>query len=137
MSMFRRAVAAVCLSAIASPLFAIDKWTVTDLGSARTETICVEAASESFLSFSNIFGASKILRASWTVYGYGLNRENHDAVITCAFSTANATRATLVVYSDNSVVGGLISNRIAQHFHEHSERLEAEWLGEAYDRFGF
>lgn len=131
---FLAAVGFVCAASSAS---AIDKWTVTDLGSARTESICIAAATESFVSFSNVYGASRLMRTDWTVYGYDLNNSDHDAVITCNFATANSTRATLVVYSADPIQGGLVSNRIAQEFYAQSERLEEEWLEEAYNRFGF
>ena len=137
MSMFWRGLACLACVVVAGSASAVEKWTITDLGSSRTESLCVAAATESFLSFSNVFGASKVIRATWTVYGYGLNNSEHDAVITCTFSTANATRATLVVYSENAVQGGLISNRLAQHFYDHNDRLEQEWLDAAYKRFGF
>ena len=121
----------------AMPAAAIDKWTVTDLGSVRTESICVNAATESLVSFSNIYGADRLLRTDWTIYGYGLNNGSHDVVITCAFATASSTRATLVVYSENAIQGGLVSNRIAQEFYAQNKRLTEEWLAEAHDRFGF
>lgn len=122
---------------LAVPASANNKWTITDLGSARTESLCVDAATQSFVSFGNVFGAERLLRSEWTVYGYGLGDSGHDAVITCAFATANSTRATLVVYSENSIQGGLVSNRIAQEFYAQNERLEKEWLDDAYNRFGF
>ena len=129
---------AVCCAAILSfPANAVENWTVTDLGSTRTESLCVDIAAESLLSFSHVFGARRILKAQWTVYGYGLNRSKHDAVITCTFATANATRATLVVYSEDEIQGGLVSNRLAQIFYETNDRLERKWLAEAYERFGF
>lgn len=133
---FKRLLAAVLCFA-ATPALSLDHWTVTDLGSARTESLCVETASETFVSFSQIYGASQVLKANWTVYGYGLNNGNHDAVVTCAFATANATRATLIVYSDNTVTGGLISRRLAERFEQLNARNEAEWLDKAYKRFGF
>jgi len=136
MSVLRQMVAALCVC-VATPALAIDNWTITDLGSTRTESLCVAAATQSFLSFSNVYGASRMLRTDWTVYGYDLNNSDHDAVVTCAFATANATRATLIVYSEESVQGGMISNRLAQEFYAQYERLEQEWLADAYDRFGF
>ena len=136
MSIFRQLFAVLCIC-VAPPAMAIDKWTITDLGSSRTESLCVEAATQSFISFSNVYGASRLLRTDWTVYGYDLNNSDHDAVVTCTFATANATRATLVVYSEDSVRGGIISNRLAQEFYAQNERLEEEWLKDAYDRFGF
>lgn len=136
MSIYRQLFAALCVC-VTSPALAIENWTITDLGSARTESLCVAAATESFISFSNVYGASKLLRTDWTVYGYDLSNSGHDAVVTCTFATANATRATLVVYSENAVQGGLISNRIAQEFYAQNSRLEEEWLQDAYDRFGF
>jgi len=129
--------AALTATILSSPASAVENWTVTDLGSTRTESLCVDIAAESLLSFSHIFGARRILKAQWTVYGYGLNRSEHDAVITCTFATANATRATLVVYSEDEIQGGLISNRLAQLFDETNDRLERKWLAEAYERFGF
>jgi type II secretory pathway component PulC len=78
-----------------------------------------------------------LLKTDWTVYGYDLGNSEHDAVVTCTFATANATRATLIVYSDDAIQGGIISNRLAQEFYAQNERLEAEWLDEAYKRFGF
>lgn len=136
MSIFRHLCAVLCVC-VTTPAMAIDNWTITDLGSARTESLCVEAATQSFISFSNVYGASRLLRTDWTVYGYGLSNSDHDAVVTCTFATANATRATLVVYSEDSIQGGLISNRLAQEFYAQNERLEEEWLKEAYERFGF
>ncbi len=129
--------AALGLICAAIPASAIEKWTVTDLGSARTESICIAAATESFVSFSNVYGASRLMRTDWTVYGYDLNKSEHDAVITCNFATANSTRATLVVYSEDAIQGGLIANRIAQEFYAQNSRLEEEWLEKAYNRFGF
>lgn len=134
---FRPFVAALFFSLPALPAQAVDHWTITDLGSTRTETLCVQTASDTFVTFGQVFGAAKILQASWTVYGYGLNNGNHDAVVTCTFSTANATRATLIVYSENTVTGGIISSRIAQRFELIKEQKEKEWLQKAYDRFGF
>ena len=137
MSVFWRLFAVLGLVFCANAASAIDKWTVTDLGSARTESICVDAATQSFVSFGNVFGASRMMRTDWTVYGYDLNNADHDAVITCTFATANSTRATLIVYSNDSIQGGLISNRLAQEFYAQNDRLEEEWLQKAYDRFGF
>lgn len=133
----RRVVASIVIAVVAVPAFAIENWTVTDLGSSRTESLCVDAASNAFLSFSNVYGAARVLRANWTVYGYGLNRAEHDAVVTCTFANANSTRATLVIYSENSVTGGLIASRIANLFQQHNEELENKWLEEAYERNGF
>jgi len=134
---FKRLSTALSLLFLANPAQAIDHWTITDLGSTRTESLCVDVASDTLLSFSHVFGASKILRSTWTVYGYGLNNSEHDAVVTCTFATANATRATLIVYSEHTINGGLVSNRLAQRFREMNEIKEAEWLAEAHARMGY
>ncbi len=137
MSKFGQCLACLFVLGIGTPALAIENWTVTDLGSARTESICVNAATESFVSYGNVFGAERLLRTDWTVYAYGLANSDHDAVVTCTFATANSTRATLVVYSQDEIQGGLISHRIAQEFYAQNQRLEAEWLQKAYNRFGF
>lgn len=124
-------------SCFASSANAIENWTIIDLGSTRTESLCVKVASNAFISFSNIYGVRRVLHTSWTVYGYGLNQEAHDAVVTCTFATANSTRATLIVYSDNSVSGGLIAQRISTLFAQHNIELEKDWLDKAYKRNGF
>ncbi len=137
MSVLGRVFACAIVLFVSGPAFAVEKWTVTDLGSARTENICITAATESLISYSNVFGAARLLRTDWTVFGYGLGSANHDAVITCTYGNAGTTRATLVIYSSGGVQGGLVANRVAQEFYAQAERLEQEWLDEAYERYGF
>lgn len=137
MNGFLGAITIALVAGIATGAKAIENWTITDLGSTRTESLCVGAASNAFITFSNIYGARRVLHTNWTIYGYGLNNEAHDAVITCTFATANSTRATLIVYSENSISGGLIAQRVSNLFAQHNVELEKEWLEEAYERNGF
>lgn len=137
MSLLGRFFACCVLCLPATPSNAIEKWTVTDLGSARTEQICVDAATQSLVALSNVFGASRLLKTDWTVFGYGLGGSENDAVITCTYGHAGTTRATLVMYSNNDVQRGLMANRIAQEFYAQAERMEQEWLDEAFERYGY
>lgn len=109
-------------------------WVVLDLGSSRSESVCVAAAEQSFEDYGRVFGVKTTAKGSWTVYGYGLENQNIDGIVTCTFSTANAARATLVLYADSQVRAGLIAQRFEAYFVEHNARLGAEWLQRAFDR---
>ena len=109
-------------------------WVVLDLGASRAESVCVEAASEAFRDFGNVFGIADLTRGNWTVYGYGLDNDQTDAVVTCTFASGNSARATLIIYTDNQVSAGIIAQRFEGYFLEHNARLGAEWLQRAFDR---
>lgn len=109
-------------------------WVVLDMGSSRAESVCVEAASEAFRDFGRIYGISDVTRGNWTVYGYGLDNDQTDAVVTCSYASGNSARATLIIYTDNQVSAGIIASRFEAHFSEHNARLGAEWLQRAFDR---
>lgn len=109
-------------------------WVVLDMGPTRAESVCVAAATQAFQDFGNVYGIDDMTRGNWTVYGYGLDNEDTDAVVTCTFSTANSTRATLIIYSDNQIGAGIIASRFESYFADHNQRLGAEWLQRAFDR---
>ena len=82
----------------ASDATALDgNWVVLDLGPSRAESACVDAAGEAFRDFGRIYGIADVARGNWTVYGYGLDDADTDAVVTCTWASGNSARATLVI----------------------------------------
>lgn len=111
-----------------------DRWVVLDLGSSRTEGVCVDAAAQAFMDYSRVFGVRRMARGRWTVYGYGMEKQEIDAIVTCTLSTANATRATLVLYADNQITARMIAARYEGIFATHNKLLGAAWLKRALER---
>lgn len=118
-----------CPSALAG-----GNWVILDLGSSRSEEVCVDAASQAFGDFGRVFGIGRQAVGTWTVYGYGLEDRVTDGIVTCTFSTAHSVRATLILYGPDQIRAGLIASRFESYFADHNERLGAEWLQRALDR---
>ncbi len=119
----------------AAPAAALDgDWVVLDLGPSRSESVCVDAASQAFVQFGRAFGIQNSTFGKWTIYGYGLDDDQTDAIVTCTFSTANSARATLILYSTNQIAASLIAGRFEGYFTELNKRLGDEWLQRAFDR---
>lgn len=103
-------------------------WTVIDLGVARKEEHCMEAASLALQETARIHGARLIRRTGWTVEALGLGG-SHDAVIACGFGDNRNTRATLVLHSGKDGVSAIfISRSIDDSFSGHVRRITRAWL---------
>ena len=126
---------ACLLAQFSAPASALDgNWVVLDLGSSRSESVCVEAATQAFTDYGRVFGVESTAKGRWTVYGYGLERQETDGIVTCTFSTASTSRATLILYANDQVRAGMIAQRFETYFAEHNKRLGAEWLQRALER---
>lgn len=127
--------ACVCLATI-SQTNAAEQWIAVDLGSARTEALCVEAGTSAVLSFANVFGADSIRHSAWTVSATGLSNGPHDAIITCNHAAAKTVRATLVVHSPDKDASRMIARRISMNYAEDYQQREKIWLQEAFRKMG-
>ena len=128
----------VCLALLASNWTATfaagGNWVVLDLGPSRSESVCLEAAAQAFDDFGRIFGIESRAAGNWTVYGYGLEDRDTDGIVTCTFSTAYSSRATLILYGPDQIRASMTAARFEGYFAEHNRRLGEEWLQRALDR---
>ena len=135
--MLRILVVVLYLLPVSRPVHAmVENWTVYDLGSARTEAVCVGAAQETFEEFAMTFGARKMARGSWVVYAWGLARGQYDAIITCALASGGTSRATLIIYAEDSVLGSIHGERIWNLFSDHNQRLGDKYVNDALEQHG-
>jgi len=135
--MFRKTLfgACICLASFGQAQ-AAEQWIAVDLGSARTEALCVEAGTSAILSFANVFGAESVRQSAWTVAATGLSNGPHDAIITCNHAAAKTVRVTLVVHSAEEAASRMIARRISTNFAEDYRHLERIWLKKAFEKFG-
>ncbi|MEM6622225.1 MAG: hypothetical protein AAF674_08365 [Pseudomonadota bacterium] len=73
-----------------------------DLGSTNTEDQCMERARLVYEEFDRASGVGQIVAGNWTISAFDVIRDDYDAHITCAFGPNDTTRATLVVYGNDS-----------------------------------
>lgn len=121
-----------------APARATENWTVVDLGQARREAHCMDAATAAMERLRIVYGVERIERANWTVYAYAINGGPHDAVITCTYGANMGTRGTLLIHSDaRQVMARGFARTVLQSFRATADILERQWLEEAKRRNGF
>jgi hypothetical protein len=104
-------------------------WTVVDLGIARLEEHCTEAARLSFTEVARVHGADLLRRTVWTVELIGVNHGTHDAAISCTYAATTKTRALLMIHSKaNGVQAMTIARAINASFSRHVKRITKAWL---------
>ncbi|MFT6772803.1 MAG: hypothetical protein ACJA1L_000509 [Paracoccaceae bacterium] len=104
-------------------------WTVVDLGIARLEEHCVEAATLAFKEVARVHGADLLRRTAWTVEIVGINHGRHDAVIACTYAATTKTRALLMIHSrSNGVEAVTIARKVNVSFAAHAKRIGRAWL---------
>lgn len=104
-------------------------WTVVDLGIARLEEHCTEAARLSFAEVAQVHGADLMRRTAWTVELIGVNYGAHDAAISCTYAATTKTRALLMIHSkSNGVQAMTIARAIDAAFARHVKRITKAWL---------
>ena len=82
-------------------------FTISDFGSVRTDTICVQKAR----LVLERYGAREILTTGWTVNAYGLGGEDAlDAAVVCAYGPNGRTQVSFVLHS---AVAGIAPERRA------------------------
>ena len=104
-------------------------WTVVDLGIARLEEHCTEAARLSFAEVARVHGADLMRRTAWTVELIGVNHGTHDAAISCTYAATTKTRALLMIHSTSDGVQAMtIARAIEASFSRHVKRITRAWL---------
>ncbi|MEO1001220.1 MAG: hypothetical protein AAFW69_11570, partial [Pseudomonadota bacterium] len=95
-----------------------------------TEAICMAAAEATFREFGNLYGIRGIRRGAWAVHGDRLERGPHDAAITCGYGTGQSARATLIIYTAQRAVAGVLARRLIERFDAQNAALAEVWLRE-------
>lgn len=101
----KRSTLAPWLLAMVLPLAAqAEGFSTADLGSTKDDPECLERSHLMFDKLSQTHQMGQVLTgvSNWSVIAFDITNEDYDAIVTCAYGPEGATRATLILYSNEN-----------------------------------